>query len=423
MSYLSSGRLSHTNASKWCVLAGLWLVYGSFGVTVTSIAPLIGPIERDLNMSHAAMGSILGAWQLVYIAAAIPGGILLDRIGGRYTLLIGVLSVALSGYGRTLADDYWGLLAAVMVLGIGGPIISSGAPKLVTELFHGSQRGLAMGIYMTGPALGSVASLSLTHSWLMPMFDQDWRAVLLYWTLVTLICAVVWFAISWLFLANHQTQPKAQRVSQLAVMRSLIDMPAVRVVLAMSVGVFLFNHGLNNWLIELLRHGGMTATQAGYWATIPTAVGILSSLIIPRLATPQRRFAILIGLCGLALIASMLLRFSDGLPLSAGLVLQGVARSSLMTVLILTLVELPGIGEARTGVASGMFFSAAEVGGVLGPLGIGFLYDLSGGFESSLTALSCIASLLMLGAVFLRRAAKTGQHSTLSNEKPASERV
>jgi len=107
MSYFSSGRLSHTNASKWWVLAGLWLVYGSFGVTVTSIAPLVGPIERDLGMSHAAMGSIMGAWQLVYIAAAIPGGILLDRIGGRYALLIGVLSVALSGFGRTLADDYW----------------------------------------------------------------------------------------------------------------------------------------------------------------------------------------------------------------------------------------------------------------------------------------------------------------------------
>ena len=203
-------------------------------------------------------------------------------------------------------------------------------------------------------------------------------------------------------------------------MSSLLSMPAVRVVLVMSVGVFLFNHGLNNWLIELLRTRGMTSTQAGYWATIPTAVGILASLIIPRLATPKRRFAILIGLCGLTLIASILLRFSDGLPLSVGLVLQGVARSTLMTVLILTLVELPGIGEARTGVASGMFFTAAEVGGVLGPLGMGFLYDASGGFQSSLTALSCIASLLMLGAIFLRRAAMTGQQSTLSNERPPS---
>lgn len=395
------------------MLAGLWLVYGSFGITISSIAPLVAPIERDLDMSHAAMGSIMGAWQLIYIAAAIPGGILLDRIGGRYALLIGVLLIAISGFGRTIAQDYWGLLLAVMIFGVGGPIISSGAPKLVAEHFQGSQRGFAMGIYMTGPALGGVASLSLTHSWLMPMFDQDWRAVLLFWTGVVLVSAVVWFVISWTFLADHKPEPKAERVSQLEVMSSLIKMPAVQVVLVMSVGVFLFNHGLNNWLVELLRHGGMTATYAGYWATLPTVVGILGSLIIPRLATPSRRFAILITLCGLALAATILLRFSDALPLSVGLILQGLARSSMMTVLILTLVELPGIGDARTGVASGMFFSAAEVGGVLGPLGIGLLYDASGGFESSLTALSCVASLLMLGAIFLRRAtAEVGPESS-----------
>jgi hypothetical protein len=51
-----------------------------------------------------------------------------------------------------------------------------------------------------------------------------------------------------------------------------------------------------------------------------------------------------------------------------------------------------------------MFFSAAEIGGVLGPLGIGLLYDFSGGFGSSLTSLSCVASLLVLGCFVLQRA-------------------
>jgi cyanate permease len=53
-------------------------------------------------------------------------------------------------------------------------------------------------------------------------------------------------------------------------------------------------------------------------------------------------------------------------------------------VLILTLMELPGMDPRQTGTASGMFFSAAEIGGVLGPLGIGLLYDATGGFTASL---------------------------------------
>ena len=370
---------------------------------VTSLAPLVAPVEADLAISHAAMGSLMGAWQLVYIGAAIPSGILLDRLGGRYAILCGVLLVALSGFGRSLAEDYWGFLFAVMLFGLGGPIISAGAPKLVTEHFSGSQRGLAMGIYMTGPALGGVASLSLTHAWLMPWLDYDWRAVMLFWTAVTGVSSVAWLVFSWLFLADKDRNARAA-TPQRQVMAELIRMPAVQVVLVMSIGVFLFNHGLNNWLVELLRHGGMDVTTAGYWATLPTVVGIVGSLLIPRLATPKRRFAILLGLCVLALIASLLLRFTQDLPLAVGLIAQGVARSSMMTVLILTLVELPGIGDERAGVASGMFFTAAEVGGVLGPLGIGLLYDLSGNFSSSLSGLSLVASLLIVGSMVLRRA-------------------
>jgi MFS family permease len=133
-------------------------VYASFGLIAASIAPLVVPIEADLGMSHAAMGSLMGAWQLVYIFSAIPGGMLLDRIGVRFALLIGIVLIAVSAMGRALADGYFSFLLAVMVFGIGGPIISSGAPKLVAELFRGSQRGFAMGIYMTGPALGGVAA-------------------------------------------------------------------------------------------------------------------------------------------------------------------------------------------------------------------------------------------------------------------------
>jgi len=132
----------------------------------------------------------------------------------------------------------------------------------------------------------------------------------------------------------------------------------------------------------------------------------LGSLLIPRLATPERRFHILGGLCIAAMLASLLLHSQDNLTLSAGLILQGIARSSLMTVLILTLVELPGIGEQRVGVASGLFFSAAEIGGVLGPLGMGIIYDATGHFSGALNALTGVALLMFVGSIYLSRLAK-----------------
>ncbi len=396
--------MKKVKSGKWWILAGLWLLYGSFGLIVASVAPLVTPIEADLGISHAAMGSIMGAWQLVYIFAAVPCGMLLDRIGSRHALLLGALLIAASALGRALAQDYWGFLLAVMLFGLGGPIISSGAPKVVAELFSGSQRGLAMGIYMTGPALGGVICLTLTNAWLLPAFDMQWRAVMWLWSGVALSAGVLW----WLLAGAMRLQPAAateatETLPQRFIMRELLSAPAVQVVLLMSVGVFLYNHGLNNWLPELLRSEGMSAIQAGYWAALPTVVGILGSLLIPRLATPQRRFQILGGLCAAALLASLLLHTGGGMPLIAGLVLQGIARSSLMTVLILTLVELPGIGERRVGVASGLFFSAAEVGGVLGPLGLGVVYDVTGSFSAALYILAVVALCLWGGVWVLQR--------------------
>ena len=377
-----------------------------FGLVAASLAPLVVPIELDLGISHAAMGSLMGAWQLVYIFSAVPGGMLLDRLGVRYALLIGILFIALSAFGRALATDYWTFLLAVMAFGIGGPIISSGAPKLVTELFTGSQRGLAMGIYMTGPAMGGVIALAGTNAWLMPLFDHSWRAVMNLWAGVTVAVGLVWLALATIWLKPTTSEASSTSSPQFQVMRQLILSRPVQVVLLMSVGVFLFNHGLNNWMVELLRMHGMTAEAAGYWATIPTLVGIVGSLVIPRLATPDRRFGILLTLCLIAVVSSLLLQLSDEVPLSVGLILQGIARSSMMTVLILTLVELPGVGDRYAGIASGMFFSAAEVGGVLGPLGLGMLYDITGDFEAALYLLTVVAALLGAGSIYLKRLAQ-----------------
>jgi len=354
------------------------------------------------------MGSIMGAWQFVYIAAAIPGGLLLDRLGGRFALLIGVAFIALSAFGRAWADDYWTLLLAVMLFGVGGPIVSSGAPKVVTGIFEGSGRGLAMGIYMTGPTLGGILALTLTHSVLLPLFDQSWRAVLTLWGAVAVVAGAVWILIATVAgrhvsgfdnPAGATTGTPAEKTSIL----KLIAIPGVPLVLTMSVGVFLINHGLNNWLPEMLRERGMTVTEAGYWAALPMLIGILGSLTIPRLATPERRFLILGGLCAAAAISSYLLTMTGPATTTAALLVQGLVRSSLMTVLILTLVELPGIRPAQAGTASGLFFSAAEVGGVLGPLGLGLIYDVTHGFNAGLYALTAVSTLMVIGTLRLTR--------------------
>jgi MFS family permease len=97
-----------------------------------------------------------------------------------------------------------------------------------------------------------------------------------------------------------------------------------------------------------------------------------------------------------------MLHATPGPLLVIGLVVQGIARSSLMTVAMLALVETRGVGERHAGVAGGLFFSAAEVGGAGGPIVLGALYDATGGFDAGLWLLTALAMLLLLGALRLR---------------------
>ncbi len=390
---------------RWVMLAGVWLAYYCFGLTIVTIAPLVGPIGRDLGLDHAQIGTVMGAWQLVYIASAIPLGVFLDRVGPRRALLTALAVIAASAALRGVAAGHLSLFLAVAVFGLGGPLVSVGAPKLISLWFNTVQRGTAMGIYVTGPALGAMTGLSLSNSVLMPLFGGNWRAVMFCYAAFVVLAAAAWLVLT----AHPASREMERRIaaepreSQLRVFADLVGIPAVRVTLVMAIGIFFFNHGLNNWLPEILRSHGMSPSEAGFWASVPTLVGVASSITIPRLATPPRRMKILLGLFLSAAVATLLLHVAGGVVLAVGLVCQGIARGAMMTLAVLTLLDVPEVGAKRAGLAGGLFFSAAEIGGVLGPVAIGLISDASGGFGVALAVLTaiCIALVGMLG--LLRR--------------------
>jgi MFS-type transporter involved in bile tolerance (Atg22 family) len=55
-----------------------------------------------------------------------------------------------------------------------------------------------------------------------------------------------------------------------------------------------------------------------------------------------------------------------------------------MPVIMLILMDAPQVGPERMGAAGGLYFTAGEVGGVLGPLLLGVAADLTGSFREGL---------------------------------------
>lgn len=383
---------------RWAVLGGVWLVYLCFGLISFAMAPLVAPIRTELDIDNTTMGAILGAWPLVYIATALAAGRLTDRIGVRRALLLALALMTLSAVLRAAAADALTLFLAVGLFGVGGPLVSVGAPKLIRQWFDETERGTAMGIYITGPSLGGIVALILTPAWLLPV-TGSWRTCLLVYAGFTAVSALAWL---WLSRAERG-RPVPRAAGAQSDFRALLALRPVRLMLLMAIGIFFYNHGLNNWLPVLLQSHGMSATAAGLWASLPTAVGIVGALIIPRHALAGRRLPMLLGLFACAAVAALLLRSAELPLLASGLVLQGITRSSMMTLALLVLMHAPGVDEGNAGTAGGLFFTAAEVGGVLGPLLVGVALDASGSFDLALGIMVgvCIA-LLGLGRMLQR---------------------
>ena len=387
---------------RWWKLAGVWALYMAFGLNMAGLAPLVPDIEADLGFSHASMGTVLGAWQFIYIFAAIPCGLVLDRMGTHRALFWGALLIGASGIARGFAGEYFHLLAAVALFGLGGPLISAGAPKVVSENFTGSERGLAMGIYITGPGVGTMVSLLFSQPVLMPLLGGRWGLVLILWGITALAAGLFWLLVD--RGVARPADPMTQNAPLWDEIGAILSLAPVRLILLMSIGVFSINHAMGNWLVEVLHNFGAGLKQASLLAVVPAVVGIVSALTLPRLATGSRRFGVLIALFTCSLFGSLLLLIGGmGSWLYLALILMGIAGGSMMTVLVLTLVEVPGVGERRAGTAGGFFFSAAEIGGVGGPVAIGVLYGGSGGFSSALALLALVALLLIGAVVPLRR--------------------
>jgi len=383
---------------RWVIVALLWLLYITFGLVTRSVSPLITPILKDLGITYSQMGFILGSWQLTYIAVAVIAGTIIDRWGVRRPLFIGTVIIGLSATLRYFPGGFGGFLPAVALFGVGGPLISVGAPKAISMWFSGKSRGTAVGIYMTGLWIGGLVAFTATNSFVMPLTGYSWRLTFVCYGLVTFVVALLW----WLLARDIKPAEDTGSSNISMVFGRLIKERNVRVILLIGLLSFTVTHGFTNWLPQILEKGGFSPTTSGFVASIPLFVSIPAVLVIPRVVSPRlrRRFIALLAL--LVVVALMLSVTASSFTLIMGLVLFGIAGSSLLPLLMLVLMDTPEVGSEYMGSAGGMFFCVAEIGGFAGPLLMGALADMTGDFLAG-TAFLAVLCLFIFAVTFLLR--------------------
>ncbi len=215
----------HTHPYRWVMLTLLWLIYFSFGLVARSPSPLVTPIIKDLNVTFGQMGFVLGSWQMTYILVAVMAGVILDRWGIRKSIFAGVLVIGLSAVLRALSTGFVTLFIFVALFGVGGPMVSIGCPKAIALWFKGKERGMAVGIYTTGPWIGGMVSLAATNSLIMPLVGNSWRLAFVFCGMIAFIFAMLW----WFMAKEAEETISSERSGAVEVLVALIKIHNVRI--------------------------------------------------------------------------------------------------------------------------------------------------------------------------------------------------
>ena len=384
--------------SPWLAVGGMCGVYFSFGLTIGVMGPLVDEISTELELSRSTMGSILGAWALIYIFTSVPAGTVVDRLGLRWSLALGSLSIAATLFLRSLAGGPISLFAAVAVFGIGGPLVSIASPKLIASLFEEDHRRFPTGLTVAAPTLGTAIALAITNPVLLPLFDGRWRPVVVLIGVVSLVAGAGWLYAS--RAVAHLPQDNAR--PGLSTVGRLLKLQPMRLILLISVCSFFLSHSLTAWLPEILADSGQSDNAAGYLAAISVTVGIVGALTIARLTPNNRRATTLVAIfLVIGTMVTSLTLVPVGLVVIA-LGVLGFARAGVIPMLFLEIMGDDDIGLADIGAATGLFFAIAQLGGFSGPYAVGFVADRTDGFTAATVLLALVALAAAVLALMLR---------------------
>jgi cyanate permease len=386
------------------MLVLIWLLYFSFGLVSASLAPLLSEIQSDLDISDALAGTALAAWQLVYVFFAIPAGAAIERLGLRRGLIAAGFIIALSQVLRATAGGYPALFLGVAVFGLGGPLISIGAPATVARWFSPREIAMATGIYSVAPPVGGVVALFSSNAVLMPLTGDSWRATLLVFASIAVVAAI-----AWTLFAREAVVPQAEDGPKgggsLSRFLTVGRIGTVQIMLLMSIGIFLFSHGATNWLPTLLHRQGLSEANAGSLSSLPTIVGIFAALAITRAVGRGKggELPLLALIFGTGALAAALVPVTRGYTQIGALVLMGVGLNSAMPLMMIMLMAMPRVGPRNMGIAGGLWFTFGEIGGVLGPSLVGAISRIAG-LASGFYLLAGVSCWLLLMTFVLQLA-------------------
>jgi MFS family permease len=144
-------------SGRWRVLMLLFLARCAMAAQFESIGAL-GPLLKAEGIDLSQLGLLIGLYLAPGVLFALPGGIVIQRIGEKKTLLLCLLLMTIGGM-FALDTDWRAQIFARLVSGSGGVILTVAATKMIVDLFSGRELATAMAVFVNSWPIGIAVAL------------------------------------------------------------------------------------------------------------------------------------------------------------------------------------------------------------------------------------------------------------------------
>lgn len=337
------------------------------------LAPLMPFVRDEYQVTYTEIGLAFAVFNIVTAVFQTPAGFLVDRLGARALLILGLAIGATSFVTAGLVDSFWVMIAMFAIAGMGNTVYHPADYTLLSQHVPADRIGQAFSLHtfagMLGSAVAPASLLVMQSSW-------GWRGAFIG-------AGVLGFAVALLLLlvrdgttttANAGTRPASG--SSDAGWRLLLSAP-ILLNLMFFILLAMMSSGLYNYsVVALGTLYGTPVTTANAALTgnlLLSAAGVLvGGLLVTR--TKRHSLVATLGLTAMALsVVLVALVDLNSLALIAAMSLAGLFSGVIMPSRDMIVREVTPPGSF--GKVFGFVTTGFNIGGIVSPLIFGAVMD------------------------------------------------
>lgn len=368
-----------------------------FGIVV----PAVPLFALEFGVGTTAAGAVVSAFALMRLVSGFGAGRLVDRVGERAALLVGLGVVAASSLLAGLAVSYPQLLVLRGVGGIGSAVFTISATSLLLRVASAAQRGQTQSVYRGGFLVGGIIGPAFGGA----VIGISLRAPFFLYAGTLLLAGVV--AATMLPKPPPRSGPDPQvslgigeddGVPQAVVptptrtsLRTALADPSYQAALAGNFAVGFSVLGVRSTVVPLLVVQGLDLSAGWIGAAFTVAALVQGVLLLPAgkaVDVVGRRPTLIAGgvltslsLAGLALTTGPVTLLLSMSVFAGGAALLGVAPAAIVGDVV----------QGKGGTAIAAWQMSSDLGSVIGPIVAGLLID-RGSFGTALVVSAVVVA-------------------------------